>query len=634
MKRRTDCSKFRRPIKKSKIAEGLSSNTLLYLKFFILWAFVIAADHLIEFRFEFLWPFWLLLRSVHDSFKYKGLAFSILFVCIAFTSDLICLFFIPAQWLFFVASTYVWVQFVWHTDRGVCLPTIVLWVIFVYLEAAVRWKDNRSMPHLDLCRPFAAHCIGYPVVTLGFGFKSYVGYRIRQRKQREVAKENDFYMQLLQQALPQEETMPSFSQSDQQLQPQEKDPITVTGNHHQQSSSSGIPSSSSNHHHKNAQNNSSKLLNNNNNSSSPVTNGHAIGAAASLLFGLSSSMSSSSHTNSSSSSSASTTVISNGVGYNHSTQQISNPSSSSNSNSSSSSSSTRHRKSVDKESSSMMMTSSLSNNSNGGSNGTGGNKNNNSNTFHHISLNNKDRSNVNDNSSTSYDYSSQQNKQTHDKDSPKQQLNSHHYQLSNNSTTNVSNSSYDDAFGKPEPTTKSSNKLQNGNLQHYTKQDFELPQSTCQQQQQPEQILCNNNSQSSVGAVTSNEKERTKSGRKGRGNKGNKNPIDPTTSASSSKDNHLQTSSLTTVTNHNQQNNTTSSNVNNNNINNNTQQDSLLFQSQYSLCNNKDHQNKVCESCPKFEVEVKKLKAEINALKQSEIELRQKSETNASNVKS
>lgn len=61
------------------------------------------------------------------------------------------------------------------------------------------------MPHMDLCRPFAAHCIGYPVVTLGFGFKSYIGYRIRQRKQKEIAKENEFYMQLLQQALPQED---------------------------------------------------------------------------------------------------------------------------------------------------------------------------------------------------------------------------------------------------------------------------------------------------------------------------------------------------------------------------------------------------------------------------------------------
>lgn len=75
--------------------------------------------------------------------------------------------------------------------------------------------------------------IGYPVVTLGFGFKSYVGYRMRkvnlnsiffiklitiqrcnffffsnlciQRKQKDVSKENEFYLQLLLQALPLEQ---------------------------------------------------------------------------------------------------------------------------------------------------------------------------------------------------------------------------------------------------------------------------------------------------------------------------------------------------------------------------------------------------------------------------------------------
>ncbi|GAB0093983.1 Macoilin [Sergentomyia squamirostris] len=207
MKRRNADCKFKRPIKRNKITEGMfhGSNTFLYIKFLFLWAIVITADFMLEFRFEFLWPFWLLLRSVHDSFKYKGLAFSVLFVCIAITSDLICLFFIPVNWLFFAASTYVWVQYVWHTEKGICLPTIVLWMLFLYIEGAIRWRDSRHMPHLDLCRPFAAHCIGYPVVTLGFGFKSYVGFRIRQRKQREVAKENEFYMQLLQQALPPEE---------------------------------------------------------------------------------------------------------------------------------------------------------------------------------------------------------------------------------------------------------------------------------------------------------------------------------------------------------------------------------------------------------------------------------------------
>ena len=32
-------------------------------------------------------------------------------------------------------------------------------------------------------KPFSLS-IGYPVVTLGFGFKSYVGYRMRQRRQK------------------------------------------------------------------------------------------------------------------------------------------------------------------------------------------------------------------------------------------------------------------------------------------------------------------------------------------------------------------------------------------------------------------------------------------------------------------
>ncbi|XP_058459054.1 macoilin [Malaya genurostris] len=296
MKRRNaDCGKIRRPIKRNKIAEQFGSNTLLYIKFLLLWAFVITADFLLEFRFEFLWPFWLLLRSVYDSFKYKGLAFSVLFVFIAITSDLVCLFFIPVQWLFFAASTYVWVQYVWHTDKGICLPTIILWILFVYLEAAIRWKDSRNIPHLDLCRPFAAHCIGYPVVTLGFGFKSYVGYRIRQRKQREVAKDNDFYMQLLQEALPKEESATSnvqlasevnSDQPDHQLapvsQPKELAVTAVINNStncnnlNSSSSSSGGSGSHYNHHHhhnsKNAQTHSksqSSLLTAN------QVNGHA-----------------------------------------------------------------------------------------------------------------------------------------------------------------------------------------------------------------------------------------------------------------------------------------------------------------------------------------------------------------------
>lgn len=55
--------------------------------------------------------FWLVNNHILSSYQ----AFSVFFVCVAFTSDIICLLFIPVQWLFFAASTYVWVQYVWHT---------------------------------------------------------------------------------------------------------------------------------------------------------------------------------------------------------------------------------------------------------------------------------------------------------------------------------------------------------------------------------------------------------------------------------------------------------------------------------------------------------------------------------------
>lgn len=199
----------RRPVKRTKISENFLGSTLVYIKLLLLWILVLVADYLLEFRFEYLWPFWLLVRSIYDSFKYQGLAFSVFFVCIALTSDMICFLFIPVHWLFFAASTYVWVQYVWHTEKGICLPTVFLWLLFVYIEAAVRLRDYKlhidvkNLPfHLDLCRPFAAHCIGYPVVTLGFGFKSYVGYRMRQRRQKEIQKENETYFSLLRSALP------------------------------------------------------------------------------------------------------------------------------------------------------------------------------------------------------------------------------------------------------------------------------------------------------------------------------------------------------------------------------------------------------------------------------------------------
>lgn len=67
-----------------------------------------------------------ILLVYHNHISSPQQAFSVFFVCVAFTSDIICLLFIPVQWLFFAASTYVWVQYVWHTGKAIqCIGVFI-----------------------------------------------------------------------------------------------------------------------------------------------------------------------------------------------------------------------------------------------------------------------------------------------------------------------------------------------------------------------------------------------------------------------------------------------------------------------------------------------------------------------------
>jgi len=64
------------------ISLSLCLSTFLYLKFLVVWALVLLADFVLEFRFEYLWPFWLFIRSVYDSFRYQGLVSVSVCVCV------------------------------------------------------------------------------------------------------------------------------------------------------------------------------------------------------------------------------------------------------------------------------------------------------------------------------------------------------------------------------------------------------------------------------------------------------------------------------------------------------------------------------------------------------------------------
>ncbi|TMS12054.1 Macoilin, partial [Larimichthys crocea] len=114
------------------------------LKFMMMWTLVLLADFILEFRLEYLWPCWLFFGSVYTTFHCHGLVICVVFVCAAFTLDIFCLIFVPLHWLFFVASTYVLFNYIWHTEKGICISTVSLWILLVYTEASLRLKDLKT----------------------------------------------------------------------------------------------------------------------------------------------------------------------------------------------------------------------------------------------------------------------------------------------------------------------------------------------------------------------------------------------------------------------------------------------------------------------------------------------------------
>ncbi|XP_041662136.1 macoilin [Cheilinus undulatus] len=199
-KRYVDANRLRK-MKKLKITERLSESAYTVLKFMMMWTLVLLADFILEFRLEYLWPCWLFFGSVYTTFHCHGLVICVVFVCAAFTLDIFCLIFVPLHWLFFVASTYVLFNYIWHTEKGICISTASLWILLVYTEASLRLKDLKTS-HANLSHLFAAHCIGYPVVYLGFYATCYFTNIFKLRIQKAVQSENDFHMHLLQHSLP------------------------------------------------------------------------------------------------------------------------------------------------------------------------------------------------------------------------------------------------------------------------------------------------------------------------------------------------------------------------------------------------------------------------------------------------
>jgi len=199
-----DCGRLKRlPSRKSRIAEPIPPSSFLHWKLLAGWLVIILVDSLADFRFEYLYPVVMFVRSVYDSYKYQGLIFSLLFICLVVYLDLLCWTVMTGPLLFLGASSCVWWEVVRSTEHSLSYTALTLSMLFLYVEVSHRLHN---LPLLNISRPFAAHCIGYPVVTVSFLIKHHITHVIRQRQQKRVAEENSFYFDLIQKALPQEET--------------------------------------------------------------------------------------------------------------------------------------------------------------------------------------------------------------------------------------------------------------------------------------------------------------------------------------------------------------------------------------------------------------------------------------------
>jgi hypothetical protein len=206
-RRNAEPIRVKRQNKSKKVSEALfSSSFFQYLQVLLIWVVILGCDMILDMRFEYAWPCWLLMRSSHDTYKCGGLLLAIFFFAVALVADIIVYIIMPMSWVLFLGSSLVWLQFAFQADRGFCLPTVALCAIFLYVEVSIRFRDYARMYPIvaQILKPFASHCIGYPMVTIGFHIKAFISGKISQRNRLRVREKNQFYFNLVDQALPED----------------------------------------------------------------------------------------------------------------------------------------------------------------------------------------------------------------------------------------------------------------------------------------------------------------------------------------------------------------------------------------------------------------------------------------------
>uniref|UniRef100_A0A8R1DV65 Macoilin n=1 Tax=Caenorhabditis japonica TaxID=281687 RepID=A0A8R1DV65_CAEJA len=236
-----------------------SQPSMLCIRMMIAWMSMVVLDALTGFRFELLWPTWMLARAAFDSLSTRNqhcvttianpsaARFSVLFVCVTATSDLICYLFIPIRMLIFIATTYVWLNLYCHAQGGFIRTIATLYggersqswsivmmsLLIIGFELFLRIRITKfdyasfirshsilmrilptfSVTELAGVNPvwtrslnafFGAHSIGYPAVLITVSLHYYLNEWKLRRKQCDVSNRNEQLFRILVESLPAE----------------------------------------------------------------------------------------------------------------------------------------------------------------------------------------------------------------------------------------------------------------------------------------------------------------------------------------------------------------------------------------------------------------------------------------------
>lgn len=184
-----------------------TSHTTSWLWVFFVWAFMSALDIFLTFRIEYFYPVFLAIQETHYLWKTSTLS-SLFFLVVNISADITIFSLWKSDNLFIFAGFLVWLNVIF-SGLEIKSPTLYTAIgsIFIVLLDFLLYStksnpENEGYYFAEGLKPVAAHCIGYPLVSIGYCLKRYMAYLLRLRKQNEVEAKNKYYYNMLYEALP------------------------------------------------------------------------------------------------------------------------------------------------------------------------------------------------------------------------------------------------------------------------------------------------------------------------------------------------------------------------------------------------------------------------------------------------